>query len=146
MRVVLSCLLLMILGAPVLAAEPPIDSEVLALREAAWRAWFAGDEEALRKMLPPEFLAISTSGGEISGLEKTLTSSRRFKESGGKLVALSFPETRAQRFGDTVILYGSYEATISSGGAEKRLHGQLTEVFVKRDGRWYHPGWHLDAR
>ena len=146
MRVVLSCLLLLILGAPALAAEPPVDSEVLALREAAWRAWFAGDEEALRKMLPPEFLAISTSGGEISGLEKTLTSSRTFKESGGKLVALSFPETRAQRFGDTVILYGSYEATISSGGTEKRLHGQLTEVFVKRDGRWYHPGWHLDAR
>jgi hypothetical protein len=31
---------------------------------------------------------------------------------GGKLVALTFPETRAQRFGDTVVLYGSYDATI----------------------------------
>jgi len=44
------------------------------------------------------------------------------------------------------VLYGSYEATIVTGGAEKKLKGQLTEVFVKRDGRWLHPGWHLDAR
>lgn len=146
-RIVVFCLLLLsILSVPLAAAEPPIDPDVLALREAAWRAWFAGDEAALRGMLPAEFLAISTGGSDIATLEKTVASSRAFKESGGKLIALSFPETRAQRFGDTVVLYGSYQATITSGGVEKQLHGQLTEVFVKRDGRWFHPGWHLDAR
>lgn len=139
-------LLLAILAMPAYAAEPPIDPEVLALREAAWRAWFAGDEAALRGMLPPEFLGISSGPAGIATLDKTLASSRGFKESGGKLVALSFPETRAQRFGDTVVLYGNYEATIVSGGSEKQLRGQLTEIFVRRDGRWFHPGWHLDAR
>jgi hypothetical protein len=139
-------LFLAILAVPAYAAESPIDPEVLALREAAWRAWFAGDEAALRGMLPPEFLGISSGPAGISTLDKTLASSRGFKESGGKLVALSFPETRAQRFGDTVVLYGSYDATIVSGGAEKQLRGQLTEIFVRRDGRWFHPGWHLDAR
>ena len=139
-------LLLAILAMPAYAAEPPIDPEVLALREAAWRAWFAGDEAALRGMLPPEFLGISSGPAGISTLDKTLASSRGFKESGGKLVALSFPETRAQRFGDTVVLYGNYEATIVSGGSEKQLRGQLTEIFVRQDGRWFHPGWHLDAR
>ncbi|HJQ36423.1 MAG TPA: nuclear transport factor 2 family protein [Thermoanaerobaculia bacterium] len=139
-------LLLAILAVPAYAAEAPIDPEVFALREAAWRAWFAGDEAALRGMLAPEFLGISSGPAGISTLDKTLASSRGFKEAGGKLVALTFPETRAQRFGDTVVLYGSYEATIVSGGAEKQLRGQLTEIFVKRDGKWFHPGWHLDAR
>ena len=145
-RVILSCLVaLLILALPLHAGEG-IDPDVLALREAAWRAWFAGDEAKLRSMLPAEFLGISSGGTEISGLEKTIASSRAFKEAGGKLVALSFPETRAQQFGDTVVLYGRYEATIASGGAEKQMRGQLTEIFVKRDGRWVHPGWHLDAR
>ena len=142
---ILASVLLAILALPLGAAEP-IDRDVLALREAAWRAWFAGDEAALRAMLPGEFLAIGASGTEISELEKTLASSRAFKESGGRLISLAFPETRAQRFGDTVILYGSYEATIATGEAEKKLQGRLTEVFVRRDGRWLHPGWHLDAR
>lgn len=145
LHMIRSLILLAILAFPVYGAEP-IDADVLATRELAWRAWFGGDETTLRSMLPEEFLAIGASGTEISTLEKTLSSSRAFKESGGKLVSLSFPETRAQRFGDTVVLYGSYEATITSGGAEKQLRGKLTEVFVKRDGRWLHPGWHLDAR
>ena len=137
--------LLATLAVPLGAAEP-VDSDVLAVREAAWRAWFAGDEAALRTMLPAEFLAIGWSGGEISDLEKTVANSRAFKESGGRLVSLAFPETRAQRLGDTVILYGSYEVTIATGTTEKQARGRLTEVFVKRDGRWLHPGWHLDAR
>ena len=55
-------------------------------------------------------------------------------------------EERTARFGEAIVLFGSYEAVISSGGTEKKLHGRLSEVFVKRDGRWVHPGWHLDAR
>lgn len=123
-----------------------IDPDVLAVREAAWRAWFGGDEAALRAMLPDDFLAISTGATEISNRDKTIASSRAFKESGGRLVSLSFPDTQAQRFGDTVVLYGSYEATIATGTTEKQMRGRLTEVFIKRDGKWLHPGWHLDAR
>ncbi len=139
-------LALMVAVAPLLAAADAIDAEVLALRESAWRAWFAGDEAALRTVLPIEFLAISAGEGEISDLETTISSSLAFKKGGGKLLSLSFPETRAQRFGDTVVLYGSFDAVIFSAGAEKAFRGRLTEVFVKRDGRWVHPGWHLDAR
>src|SRR5687768_16857268 len=96
MRIIKTALLAASLAASLHAAEP-IDPDVLAVREAAWRAWFSGDEAALRSMLPQDFLSISMSSSEIVGFEKTLTSSRTFKENGGKLVALSFPETRAQR-------------------------------------------------
>jgi ketosteroid isomerase-like protein len=136
---------LLLLSLSTFAAEP-IDPDVLKLREAAWRAWFAGDEAALRAMLPENFLGISMSGPEITDREKTLAASRAFKESGGRLVSLSFPETRAQRFGDTVVFYGSYEVTLFAGGKETTLRGRLTEVFVKRDGTWVHPGWHLDLQ
>lgn len=142
---VLSLAFLVLLSVSALGAEP-IDPDVLALREAAWRAWFGGDEAALRSMLPEDFLAIGAGGSEISDCEKVIASSRAFKESGGRLVSLAFPETRAQRFGDTVVLYGSYEATIVSDGEEKQMRGRLTEVFIKREGKWLHPGWHLDLR
>lgn len=130
---------------PVHAADP-IDPDVLALRESVWRAWFAGDEKALLSMLPEDFLGIGWGGTEIATRQKTIADSRQFKEAGGRLIALSFPETRAQRIGDTVIFYGSYEVTLAIGTAEEKTKGRLTEVFVKRDGRWLHPGWHLDSR
>ena len=63
------------------------------------------------------------------------------REKGGRLVRLAFPDTQAQRFGDVVVLYGRYEAVIYSDGAERTLRGRLTEMFVRRDGRWLHPGW-----
>jgi hypothetical protein len=25
-----------------------------------------------------------------------------------------------------------------------RSKGRLTEIFVRQNGRWVHPGWHLD--
>jgi hypothetical protein len=142
---IITVVLFTLLALPVSAADP-IDPDVLALRETAWRAWFAGDEAALRAMLPAEFLGIGWTGTEIVTLEKTIASSRAFKEAGGKLVALSFPETRAQRFGDTIVFYGSFEITIEVGGKTEQTRGKLTEVFVRRDGKWLHPGWHLDAR
>ncbi|HYC62447.1 MAG TPA: nuclear transport factor 2 family protein [Thermoanaerobaculia bacterium] len=136
---------LVILSLPLNAAEA-IDPDLLAVREAAWRAWFGGDEAALRSMLPEDFLSIGWDGNEISDRDKAIGSSREFKKAGGLLVSLSFPETRAQRIGDTVVLYGSYEVTFAIGAKEQQVRGLLTEVFVKRDGRWLHPGWHVDSR
>ena len=133
------------LSLPLHGAEP-IDPDVLALREAAWRAWFAGDEAALRSMLPEDFLGIGWGGDQIADRDTTIASSRDFKKSGGRLISLSFPETRAQRSGDTVVFYGSYDVKFAVGTAETQMRGRLTEVFVKRDGRWLHPGWHLDSR
>ncbi|MET0555023.1 MAG: nuclear transport factor 2 family protein [Vicinamibacteria bacterium] len=121
-----------------------VDPEVLKVREAAWRSWFAGDTAALEKVLPPEFIGISMEG-PLTSLPRTLDESRGFRESGGRLVSLAFPETQAQTYGDVVVLYGRYSVTFASGGTEKSVSGRLTEVFVRRDGRWLHPGWHLDT-
>ena len=129
---------------PHMAAVEPIDREVLAAREAAWRAYFAGDVNALGGLLPQEFIGIGMNDGPFADRAKTLEGARAFREAGGRLVRLAFPETQAQRFGDVVVLYGRFEAVIQSDGMERTLRGRLTELFVRRDGKWVHPGWHLD--
>src|SRR5262245_46004543 len=122
----------------------PLDPEVLAVREKAWRAYFAGDVKSLGDMLPPEFIGIGMNDGPFSDRATTLDGSRAFHEKGGRLVTLTFPETRSQKFGDIVVLYGRYEVVIESGGESRTMRGRLTEMFVRRDGKWVHPGWHLD--
>ena len=125
-------------------ADAKIDSELLGVRERAWRSYFAGDVKTLGDMLPPEFIGIGMNDGPFADRTTTLDGARAFREKGGRLVSLAFPETRAQRFGDAVVLYGRYEAVVESGGEQRTLRGRLTETFVRRDGKWMHPGWHLD--
>ena len=127
------------------AASATIDQEVLTAREAAWRGYFAGDVKVLGDLLPPDFIGIGWVDGPFSTRDRTLEGARSFREQGGRLVRLAFPETQAQRFGDVVVLYGRYEVVIFSEGAERTFRGRLTEMFVRRDGKWLHPGWHLDA-
>ena len=126
------------------AATTAIDQDVLTAREAAWRAYFAGDVKTLGDLLPEEFIGISMDDTPFADRPTTLDGARAFREKGGRLVRLAFPDTQAQRFGDVVVLYGRYEAVIHSNGVERTLRGRLTEMFVRRDGRWLHPGWHLD--
>lgn len=127
-----------------LDADEAIDREILVAREAAWRAYFGGDVKMLGELLPPEFIGIGMNDAPFADRAKTLEGARAFRDRGGRLVRLAFPETRAQRSGDVVVLYGRYAAVIESGGAEQALRGRLTEVFVRREGKWVHPGWHLD--
>lgn len=82
--------------------------------------------------------------GPFVNRAQMLALARAFREGGGRLVRLTFPETQAQRFGDVVVLYGRFEVVFQSGGAEHTRRGRLTELFVRRDGKWLHPGWHLD--
>lgn len=126
-------------------AAAPIDPALLTTRESAWRAYFAGDAATLHAMLPPEFIGIGMDDDPFKDKAATLTEAQAFRAGGGTLVRLAFPETRAQQFGDVVVLYGRFELVLANAGKEQTFRGRLTEVFVKRDGRWLHPGWHLDV-
>ena len=126
------------------AARETIDPEVLAAREAAWRAYFGGDVHTLGNLLPEDFIGIGMNDAPFANRAGTLDGARAFREGGGRLVRLAFPETQAQRYGDVVVLYGRYEAVIFTEGAGRTLRGRLTETFVRREGKWLHPGWHLD--
>jgi hypothetical protein len=116
--------------------------ELLAAREAVWRAWFAGDTAALEKLLPPELITLESSdtfGTRSSNLE----GSRGFAASGGKLTRLVFPRTEFQVYGNTVILYTTYEMDLVNEGKTNTERGVATEIFVKQNGRWQNTGWQL---
>jgi len=116
--------------------------ELLAAREAVWRAWFAGDNDALGKLVPPELITLESSdtfGTRASNLEE----SRGFAASGGKLTRLAFPRTDFQAYGNTVILYTTYELALTTDGKVNTQRGVATEIFVKQNKRWQNTGWQL---
>jgi ketosteroid isomerase-like protein len=116
---------------------------VLAAREAVWRAWFAGDTDALKKLVPPELISIGSQSDAFGTLASNLEGARGFASSGGKLTRLVFPRTEFQAYGNTVILYTTYEMDLLAGGRTNTERGVATEVFVERDGQWINTGWQL---
>ncbi len=117
-------------------------ASLMKAREAVWRAWFAGDRDQLTELLPPELITIEP-GGTVGTLQSTLDGSRGFAASGGKLTRLEFPRTEIQAYGNTAILYSSYEMDLQNGAQTQTRRGMATEVFVNRDGRWLNTGWQL---
>ena len=120
--------------------------EILALREAAWRTWFANDQEGFRKVVPEELVALSWDGGEWGDQEDAIAAMAEFAQSGMTLTTLEFPRNVFQQYGDAVVLYTRFRLVLTaSDGTASETTGRGTEIFVKRNGRWIHTGWHLDA-
>ena len=116
---------------------------LLEAREAVWRAWYSGELERLKKLIPEELITLGPGPDGWGTRESILTSSERFAKSGGKLTRLVFPRTEFQGYGNTVILYTSYEMDVQQGGKTRTEKGLATEVFVIRGGQWLNTGWQL---
>jgi hypothetical protein len=121
-------------------------ASLLAAREAVWRAWFAGDTNALGKLVPPELITIDPGSDGFGTHASTLEGSRGFAASGGKLTRLAFPRTEIQAYGSTAILYTTYEMDLLNGGRTSTERGTATEMFVQRDGGWINTGWQLSPK
>jgi len=126
--------------------EGPLREEILAARETVWRAWFENDRSALERLIPQEAIAIGAGIEAWRDRSEILAGAGDFVGQGGRLIALDFPRTEIQLYGDVAILYTSYSFTYDNGSGEpKRLAGRGTEIFVRRDGGWVNTGWHLDS-
>lgn len=121
-------------------------AEILALRERAWRTFFANDQAGFQAVVPQELLAMGWDGGPWQDRAGILASMDDFAKSGLKLETLEFPENVMQRYGDAVILYTRFRLVLrATDGSTSETRGRGTEMFVRRDGRWIHTGWHLDT-
>lgn len=118
--------------------------ELLAAREAVWRAWFSGDESALAALIPGETIAMDPDVAEWAGPAEIIRRARAFAAEGGKLTHMEFPQTRIQVYGEVAILYTQYVVEIEQAGGRRTRTGRGTEIFVRRSGRWVNSGWHLD--
>jgi hypothetical protein len=127
------------------AANPDEGANLLKVREAVWRSWFANDSGTLKKLVPPETIVISSGESKWKHQAEILQSAAQFQADGGKLVRLEFPRTETQRFGDVAILYSKYIVETEMHGKHSVSSGRATEIFVLRDGQWTNPGWHTDG-
>jgi hypothetical protein len=125
--------------------DPSTRTTLLRTREAVWRAWFAGDSARFAKLVPRRLLAIDAADTAWHDWKAEWAMSRAFATAGGRVVALTFPRTEIQRFGDVAILFSVYTVETESGGKRESISGRATEVFVRRDGTWINPSWHLDS-
>ena len=119
--------------------------ELLRTRETVWRAWFAGDTATVEQLVPPETIVISTGEPKWKGQGEVLQTATKFHADGGKLLRLDFPRTEVQCFGDVAIIYSQYSLDLEVGGKRSTSSGRVTEIFVRRNGRWLNSGWHTDS-
>jgi ketosteroid isomerase-like protein len=127
------------------AANNDEGSNLLKVREAVWRSWFANDAKTLRELVPPETIVISAGEKQWKHQAAVLQSAADFHAQGGKLIRLEFPHTEVQQFGEVAILYSEYRLETVMHGKHSLSSGRATEIFVRHNGQWTNPGWHTDA-
>lgn len=118
---------------------------LLTAREGVWRAYFANDAKKLDKLIPAETVAINAGEEPWGDRKAVLEGAAGFAASGGKLVKLEFPKTEVRMYGDVAVLYTTWAYTLEVEGKEQTASGRGTEIFVRRNGEWVNPGWHLDS-
>jgi ketosteroid isomerase-like protein len=129
----------------VVVAKADERADLLKVREQVWRAWFANDRKSLGELVPPETIVISAGEQKWKNQAEVFESAADFQAGGGKLVRLEFPRTEVQRFGDVAIIWSEYVVETEMNGKRSSSSGRVTEVFVKRHGKWTNPGWHTDS-
>ena len=136
--------LVMLLGSS-FASSADDRSEILKVREAIWRAWFANDTKTLQKLVPPDAIVISAGEEKWKTQAEVFQSAAEFRTGGGELVRLEFPRTEIQRFGEVAIIWSTYLVETETNEKRSLASGRVTEIFVRRHGQWVNPGWHTDS-
>ena len=125
--------------------SPGQRAELLKVREAVWRAWFADDQAALERVLPEDTLAINNGEEAWETREEVLKTAAQFVADGGRLIRLEFPRVEVRTYGDVAVLYSLFTTETELQGKRSTSSGRATEIFIRRDGQWLNAGWHLDS-
>ena len=119
--------------------DPATRAALVAAREAVWRAYFQGDSAALVQLLPERMTAMGRDRADI------IRDSQGFVKAGGGFVRMEFTQDEFFVNGNTAILWSRYVAHTTMKGKPNEMSGRAIELFVKENGRWINPHWHLDT-
>jgi ketosteroid isomerase-like protein len=119
--------------------------ELLDARETVWRSFFSNDRAALEKLIPEDTIVMDPGSSGIGNRAGVMEGAAGFAKSGAKLARLEFPSTEIQCYGNTAVLYSTYQYELENDGKRTPFSGRITEVFVFRKGQWVNPGWHMEA-
>jgi ketosteroid isomerase-like protein len=112
----------------------PLVEQELVKKENEWaRAWQLPDPAALENIIADDFTLISSlSKGEV-------TNKRQYIDSTLKLVrgdGYSFVRMTVRIYGDTGVINAQFQQNATFAGHDWSGEFLLTDVWVKRNGRW----------
>ena len=144
------CLILAALALPLAASEDAVisaatRSSLLRAREKLWRAWFVNDKATMQRFLPAETIGINAAEKDWAGVKQTLESSAKFVADGGRLLRLEFPRVEMRRHGEVYVIYSEYLFETETKGQKSSQAGRASEIFLRHNGEWINPGWHMDS-
>lgn len=125
--------------------SPATRQALMSARETVWRAVFSNNNALLEKVIPQETIGINPATEQWVNRAAVFADAESFAKGGAKLVRLEFPKTEVQLFGEVAILYSTYLLELEIQGKTETQTGRATEIFVRRNGAWVNPGWHLDS-
>ena len=146
MRRTIPCLFLALGGATApLAAQatgfapvtPRVRAELVAAREAVWRAYFRADTAQLTALLPERMIGMGKTRADV------IADATGFVRDGGRYEGITFTDDEFAVQGDMAVIYSHYAVRLSTRGKPWTMAGRAVELFVKRNGRWINPSWHL---
>lgn len=112
---------------------PLVEQELVKMENEWARAWQLPDPGALESIVADDFtLTSSSSKGEI-------TNKRQYIDSTLKLVrgdGFSFEKLSVRIYGETAVINAQFQQTATFAGRDWSGEFLLTDVWVKRDGRW----------
>ena len=113
--------------------SPLVEQELVKMENEWARAWQLPDPSALENIIADDFTLISSrSKGEI-------TNKRQYIDSTLKLVrgdGYSFERMNVRVYGDTAVITAQFQQNATFAGHDWSGEFLLTDVWVKRDGRW----------
>ncbi|HVR09815.1 MAG TPA: nuclear transport factor 2 family protein [Thermoanaerobaculia bacterium] len=113
--------------------SPLIEQELVKMENEWARAWQLPDPGALENIVADDFtLTSSRSKGET-------TNKRQYIDSTLKLVrgdGFSFERMNVRIYGDTAVINAQFQQTATFAGQDWSGEFLITDIWVKRDGRW----------
>ena len=113
--------------------SPLVEQELVKLENEWARAWQLPDPAALEGIIADDFtLTSSRSKGEV-------TNKRQYIDSTLKLVrgdGFSFEKMQVRIYGDTAVINAQFQQNATFAGQDWSGEFLLTDVWVKRNGRW----------